>query len=84
MIPSRISGWPILASPAANRKSAHRASSHPPPRANPVSAAMVTTGMSSTALNTSWSPWIMGRTSAGPISAIILTSAPAAKTFSPP
>ncbi len=60
------------------------ASSHPPPRAYPVMAAIVTLGMSSTALKTSWRPWIIGRTSAGPMSAIIFTSAPAAKTFSPP
>ena len=33
MIPSRISGWPRVASSAAIRTSAHSASSHPPPSA---------------------------------------------------
>src|SRR5919106_1988121 len=84
MMPRSISGCPIRASSAANRKSAHMASSHAPPSAYPVMAAMVTTGRSSTALKTSWRCWMTGRISAGPMSTIILTSAPAAKTFSPP
>ncbi len=85
MIPSRISGWPILALSAANRKSQAIASSHPPPSAYPVTAAMVGTGMRATRssdrcragptrLTTSW--WVRSGNS--------FMSAPAANTFGPP
>ena len=48
MMPSRISGWPILALSEMTRKSAHIDSSQPPPSAKPVTAAMTGFGMRAT------------------------------------
>src|SRR5438477_7002670 len=84
MIPSLISGWPSRASSAAKRRSAAMASSHPPPRAYPLMAANVTLGISSTSENVSCMAAMTGFISFGESSAIILMSAPAANTFSPP
>ena len=84
MMPSRISGWPTLAFSPSTRKSAHRASSRPPPSAYPVIAAMTGLGIRATALKAFWMPAPYSMIRAWLASAISLTSAPAAKVFSPP
>ncbi|CAM5728216.1 hypothetical protein SALBM311S_07318 [Streptomyces alboniger] len=82
--PSRISGWPSLASSAAIRKSAQSASSQPPPRAYPVTAATTGLGMRATAVNASCRSRERRTIAAWSIACISLMSAPAANTFSPP
>ena len=51
MTPSRISGWPSLASAAATRQSQASASSQPPPSAYPATAATTGLGMRAIASN---------------------------------
>ncbi len=66
------------------RKSAQSASSRPPPSAYPVIAAITGFGIRATALKASWMPTDNSMTRALLALAISLTSAPAAKIFSPP
>ena len=82
--PSRISGWPRVASSATTRQSQASASSQPPPRAYPVTEATTGLGIRATASKAAESGPARSAISTYDIPAISLMSAPAAKVRSPP